>query len=396
MDRLPVQNWMQDQQVGALFNALIRAGAVPRFVGGCVRDALLGRQVGDIDVAVDIEPLAVMDALASSDIRTVPTGIAFGTVTALLAERTVEITSLRRDVETDGRRAVVAYTTDWHADSERRDFTMNALYCDREGKIWDFHDGQADLEARRIRFVGDPDQRIREDVLRILRFFRFHAQLGFPHIDPQGLAACTRQRALLPLLSAERVTKELFKLLQADDPVPVLEAMDHVGILDPWLPEARDRDSLARLIQRFDSRDAILRLAALCPISPDQASALAARLKLSNHDRSRLMAMNDPIPAPTDAKTARRYLHAIGLSAGTDRARIGLARDGEDWSILLTQSAHWQPPVFPLTGADAIEAGIAPGPDLGARLRRAEAVWIDSDFTADRATLLAALKGEGE
>tara|TARA_R100001143_G_scaffold52368_1_gene47345 strand:- start:17693 stop:18889 length:1197 start_codon:yes stop_codon:yes gene_type:complete len=390
---LPDQDWMRDPDLIRLFDAIRAAGGDMRYVGGCVRDTLLGRPVHDIDMATTLEPADTQNALTSAGIKSVPTGLDFGTVTAILPNRTVEITSLRRDVETDGRRAVVAYTTDWREDALRRDFTINALYADQQGYLSDYHQGYDDIIAKRLRFVGDPDTRIQEDVLRILRFFRFHAQLGFHPLDSDGLAACTRNKNLLGTLSAERVAGEVMRLLTANNPVPALIALRDGSFLAHWLPEALDIDSLMRLIaQEEGAPDWIMRLACLIPADPDGATRIADRLKLSGTDRARLQTLAAPISAPANAAAARRYIYSVGQSAARDRGRIGLAREGDAWHILLTEAGEWHPMPLPVTGKDALALGMEPGPDMGRLLKEAEDRWIESNFTLSRTALIDFMK----
>ena len=251
--------------VQRLLDALGQAGIKARFVGGCVRDRILGRadENTEIDLAVDKPPETVMQALEAAKIKVVPTGLKHGTVTAVIDGRPFELTTLRRDVETDGRRAVVAFTDDWLEDARRRDFTFNALYADPDGTIWDPFDGRADLAAGRVRFIGDPDQRIAEDRLRVLRFFRFHAWFGKPPIDGPSFDACRRNAGALAALSGERVRKELLRLLAAPAPADALDAMAEAGALDHWLPEYAGSARLRALIAREDKADPLRRLAAI-------------------------------------------------------------------------------------------------------------------------------------
>ncbi|WP_420419451.1 CCA tRNA nucleotidyltransferase [Pacificispira sp.] len=393
---LQAQPWFSEPEVRRLLDALANASIDVRFVGGCVRDALLGRTATDLDLAVDAPPDTVTDALTGHDIKVVPTGIDHGTVTAVLDGRTVEVTSLRRDVETDGRRAVVRYTKDWREDSLRRDFTVNALYADRDGHLTDFHGGMDDLTAGRLRFIGDPDERIREDYLRILRFFRFHAQLGLQTLDAPGLEACARLKERLRDLSAERVAREMLRLLEAPAPAPYLSAMIDGGFLDYWLPEAADVDILERLCGLDPTPDPLLRLAALCPAGPDGMDAIAARLKLSGRDRDRLTALAAPPSPPADPGAARAIVYRLGPPLARDQALLALARGGaEDWTVLRQVAEGWAPPDFPLSGRDALAAGMSPGPAVGEILRRIEEDWIAGDFELDRDGLLRRLKTMG-
>jgi poly(A) polymerase len=387
------RGWLADPAVAAVFDALETAGGSARFVGGCVRDALRGRSVADIDIAVDLEPPDVIAALETAGLRAVPTGIDHGTVTAVAASRGLEVTSLRRDVETDGRRAVVAYTKDWRADSERRDFTVNALYADRAGDILDFHGGVDDLREGRLRFIGDPILRIREDILRILRFFRFMAQLDVAAPDPEGLAACRDQVALLPRLSAERVAPEVLRLLDQAKPLPALGAMRDAGATAHWLPEARNDAALAALIDLEAMRgegDPIRRLAVLCD---GAAAGVGARLKLSSAAQARLAALDGEAAAPDRARAA---VYRLGPAGAVDRALVGLARGRDGWRDVLDTADRWTPPRFPLTGADVLARGVPPGPAVGAALDDLEAAWIAADFAWDRNALLSRLEARIE
>src|SRR5580704_8432528 len=379
--------WMDEPPVQALLAALARGGIAARFVGGCVRNTVLGRPVGDIDIAVNKPPETVMRALEAADLKVVPTGLKHGTVTAIVKGRPFELTTLRRDIETDGRRAVVAFTDDWLEDAKRRDFTFNAMYADPDGTIWDPFDGRADLLAGRVRFIGDPDQRIAEDRLRVLRFFRFHAWFGKPPLDSAGFDACRRNAGSLSSLSAERVTKELLRLLAAPAPADALEAMAEAGALDHWLPEYAGTARLKALIarERGDTPDPLRRLAAI--VSPP-ATAVAKRLKLSTQQSLRLHLMLEPAAAG-DLLNRRAALYRLGTSLFIDRV---LLEGPADWQAALALARRWTPPELPINGADALALGVKPGPQLGALLDAVERWWIAGDFSADRAACLSELK----
>ncbi|MGE4220379.1 MAG: CCA tRNA nucleotidyltransferase, partial [Alphaproteobacteria bacterium] len=273
--RIEPQPWMTEPATQRVMRALAEGGAGARFVGGCVRDALLGRPIRDIDIATDGSPERVTAILAAAGIKVVPTGFAHGTVTAVVDHRGFEITTLRVDVETFGRHARVAFTDDWVADAARRDFTFNAMSLETDGTLHDPFGGEADLRARRVRFVGAARQRIEEDVLRLLRYFRFHAHYGAPPPDAEALDACRAMAPRLPDLSAERVAAELMKLLAAPDPVPVLRLMRAEGVLARVLDEARDLARLARMVRIDAAADPLRRLAALLPSDPAGALAVA-------------------------------------------------------------------------------------------------------------------------
>jgi poly(A) polymerase len=374
-----------------------------RFVGGCVRNALVGRAIDDIDIATTLTPESVMEALAAAGLRYVPTGVEHGTVTAIAGGRPYEVTTLRRDVETDGRRAVVAYTADWTEDAERRDFRLNALYMDESGLIYDpTGAGVEDALNGRIVFVGEPETRIREDYLRILRFFRFRAWFGQGEPDAAGLASCAALKDGLQRLSAERVSKELLKLLAAEDPRAAVQDMDRAGVLRTVLPEALPLDRFLSLVaielEHLDHGDAELRLAALMPDNPPGARVTAERLRLSNAQRDRLAEAvhEDPEVQPDmTPEAARRRLYVLGQQTFADRLQLSWAETGGDPRALLALlrlARDWVRPKFPLTGHDAAVAGLAPGPEVGAVLRRMEAWWIDHDFQPSREDLLDRLR----
>ncbi len=369
---LPDAAWRHWAGLDALTDALGAAEGDARFVGGAVRDTLLDIPVADVDIATRHPPEAVVARLKAAGIRTVPTGIAHGTVTAILDGRPIEVTTLRRDVSTDGRHAVVAFTDDWKQDAARRDFTMNALYADpATGTVHDWFDGLADLAAGRVRFIGDPLQRIAEDHLRILRFFRFHARFGAVP-DAAGLAACTARANDLMALSRERIAAELMKLLVARDAVTVVRLMVDHGILRAVLPEidAAGADRLALLANRERAAaiapDPVRRLAALLP--PATADAVGARLKLSNLQRRRLLAAT---AGPGDEGP-----RALAYRAGADSAIDRLLLAGADPVPL----RDFTPPRLPIGGGALVARGLDKGPTVAAALREVETRWIAEGF----------------
>jgi len=392
-DRIAPQPWMTEPATRAVLAALAAGGAATRFVGGCVRDALLGRPIADIDIATPAPPERVIALLEAARIKAVPTGIAHGTVTAVIAPRHFEITTLRHDVETFGRHARVAFTEDWSADAARRDFTMNALFLDAGGAIFDPVGGLDDLRAGRVRFVGDPATRIREDVLRILRFYRFHAHYGRAEADRAARDACMSLAHLLPTLSGERVAAETMKLLAAPDPVPTLSLMIEDGVLASLLPEAASLGRLAALIPLEPEPDPLRRLAALLPAAAPAATAVATRLRLSNAQRDRLVGLAAP-PWPVelagDERAQRRALHRLGLSAYRDLVLLAAAEsgDGDRAGALLRGAPALMPPSFPLRGRDAERLGIPTGPQIGRLLAAVLAWWEEGDYRADRAACL--------
>jgi len=394
--------------------ALTAQSGQVRFVGGCVRDAVLRRPIRDIDIASHDPPERVMALLAQAGITAIPTGIAHGTVTAVIGRDHFEITTLRQDVETFGRHARVAFTDDWTADAARRDFTMNAMFADAEGNIFDPFDGLADLGYGRVRFVGEPLKRIEEDVLRLLRFFRFHAHYGRPPMDRAALAACRRMAPQLSTLSGERVAGEMLRLLAATDPASVLLVMQGEHVLEHVLPEARDIGRL-RVLCWLESRalarptitpDPMRRLAALLETDAAGAATVAERLKLSNQEKDRLVAIAAPqvtISAEMDAPTARRGLRRVGVETFRDliltawadqRSRDGRPSSAETarWMGLLDLADAWVPVTLPVRGQDCIDLGIERGPSIGALLAEVERWWEEKDFQPDREACLGRLK----
>lgn len=375
-----------------------------RFVGGCVRNALLGREVDDIDLATPVEPDEVLRRLGEAGINVIPTGITHGTVTAVVDRARYEITTLRCDVESDGRHAVVRFSRDWRADADRRDFTMNALYADAHGTIYDYHDGLADLKAGRIRFIGAAQERIREDYLRILRLFRFYAWYGRSEPDPAALAAATAARDGLQRLSGERIAKEMFKLLAAEDPLPALRLMGACAILPEILPDELNFARLERLVAAdadcFFTPDPVLRLAALMPDGATSATALAMRWRLSNAERTRLEDLaegREKIVSYLSIREMRKLLYRLGKERFIDRLRLRWAEDAKAsnmvaWRALLEMARSWERPHFPLSGRDVMAAGITAGPKIGEVLAEVEEWWIDADFTEDPFSLAERLK----
>ncbi|OYY68446.1 CCA tRNA nucleotidyltransferase [Sphingomonas sp. 28-63-12] len=383
---LPAADWRGRAGLVALCAALGADQGDARFVGGVVRDTLLGLSVQDIDIATRLAPETVMQRLKDSGIRAVPTGLAHGTITAVLPDGPVEVTTLRRDVSTDGRHALVAFTDDWREDAARRDFTMNALYADPiTGKLFDYFGGIDDLAARHVRFIGDPLQRIAEDHLRILRFFRFQARFGEAP-DPAGLAACTTRANDLMALSRERIADELLKLLRVAGAAAIIPVMLANGILAPVLPEITSADRLIRVIAQEDQAglapDPIRRLAALLPDDPALGETVGARLKLSKLQRKRLILALDPTPAPHPRALAYR----IGIDSAIDRLLLHGPAESSIAQVRLI--ASWSLPALPLSGGALVSRGIDRGPDVARTLRQIEDQWVAEDFP-DQARLAA-------
>lgn len=402
-DRLAPQPWMTAPETREVMRALAGGGAAARFVGGCVRDALLGRKVEDIDIATTATPAESTRLLEEAGIKVVPTGIDHGTVTAVCNRRHYEITTLRRDVETFGRHARVEFTDDWRADAARRDFTINALYCDADGALFDPFGGRADLEAARVRFVGDAAARLDEDILRLFRFFRFFAWYGRPPADAAALEACRAKREEVAHLSGERVRKEMLRLLEAPDPAPVIALMAENGLLLHWLPEYVGERVLAALsaIERAAAvnPDAIRRLAALVPQGVP-TRALAERWRLSAVEAERLAGIvaegERALLADGEAALRRRIyaggpLFADRLLLAWAAARVA-GESEAGYADALDLARRWQVPALPIRGADVVALGQQAGPEIGRMLREIEAWWIDGDFAADRAACLAELR----
>lgn len=376
-----------------------------RFVGGAVRNTLLGAKVDDVDIATTLTPQEVIAALEAAKIRPVPTGVDHGTVTAVLDGAPYEVTTLRQDVETDGRRAVVAFTTDWAQDAERRDFTMNAVYADAAGDLLDpTGRGIEDAKAGRLVFVGDAATRIAEDSLRILRYFRFLAWYGKGEPDAAAVEACAAGKGLMGNLAAERVAKELLKLLAADDPRPAVALMARTGVLAQLLPSASDLTAFDRLVaietDQLFVNDPVLRLATLLPDDQIGAGKAAEGLRLSNEQRERLVQAMGKTPRITSwmsPRESRRAVYKIGVGTFSDRIKLAWAHSDRSaathqWRGLLALAESWTPPPFPLTGEDVINSGVPKGPMVGQVLREVEDWWIDHDFIDDKFSAIEKLK----
>ncbi|UAL10249.1 CCA tRNA nucleotidyltransferase [Caulobacter segnis] len=399
--------WMTLPKTKAVIAALEARGGpgCARFVGGCVRNTLMGKPVDDIDIATILTPDVVIEALEQAGLRAIPTGIDHGTITALSAGRPYEITTLRKDVATDGRRAVVAFTQDWSEDAQRRDFRFNALYVDAEGRLHDpTGEGVNDARDGKVVFVGDPMTRIREDYLRILRFFRFQAWYGKGEADQEALAACKALKDMLLGGTAERLQKELMKMLAAEDPRPAFRLMAATGVLSTILPSV---ESLARFealvaieTEQLFENDPVLRLAALIPDDAEAAARLAERLRLPNTVRDRLVdaAGEGPrIVSWMSPRETRRAVYGLGQRAFCDRIKLAWAGSGREsaapqWRGLLALAETWTPPAFPLSGEEIIKAGVPKGPLVGEVRREIETWWIDQDFIEDKFSAIERLK----
>jgi poly(A) polymerase len=388
--------WLTQSEIARLLALLDRDGEEARVVGGAVRNALLGLAVDEIDVATTAVPDEVMRRVASARWKSVPTGIEHGTVTVVIDGKPFEVTTLRQDVETYGRKAKVVFGRDWAVDAARRDFTINALSAAADGTVYDYVSGLGDIAARRVRFIGDPAKRIAEDYLRILRFFRFHAWYGDGgHPDAAGLHAAIVARAGLATLSRERVRMELLKLLLAPHATPALAVMAESGLLVGVLggvPLLASFENMTKVEAATGTApDAVRRLGALAVFLKEDAERLADRLRLSNAEATRLVTLDGwwGVSPAAGNQAAHALLYQLGTQAFADHVLVAWSRAAAGaadakWHELASLPAHWTVPVFPLRAADFINRGIAAGPALGAAMRAAEQAWIAADFPTDR------------
>ncbi|WP_114087574.1 CCA tRNA nucleotidyltransferase [Thalassospira profundimaris] len=411
------QGMMAAPETRRLFSVLAQQGGTARFVGGCVRDALLARDLVDVDIACDLKPESTMAALKDAGIRVIPTGLQHGTITAIINDYSYEVTTLRVDVKTDGRHADIAFTENWLLDAKRRDFTFNALYADIDGTLYDPFHGEADLRIGKVRFIGVAEERIAEDYLRILRFFRFFAHYGRPPIDPIGAEACRKGVPGLHDISSERIRDEMIKLLRAKSPAATIADMIGFSVLPPILPELVNVARL-RIVEWLEtsalqdaaiSIDPLRRMAALFVTDKNgndaiaHAAQFARSLRLSNDEIERFSLMcvsHHLIDNGMDARRIRRHLYHMGAPAfrdavimawATHTTRSGRVMSGENrrWQDMLDVANGWQPCELPVKGRDILQAKLVPaGPDVGALLRRAEEYWLENDMQPDHDMLM--------
>jgi poly(A) polymerase len=404
--RLDHAAWLEGGALHRLIAVLDRDGEEARVVGGAVRNALIGSPIHEIDVATTAVPEEVVRRAQAAGFKPVPTGIEHGTVTVVIDGHPFEVTTLRRDVETYGRHAKVAFGRDWKTDAERRDFTINALSATRDGAVYDYVGGLKDLAARRVRFIGDPRQRIEEDYLRVLRFFRFHAAYGSSdHPDAAGLAACIAARDGLDKLSRERVRMETMKLLVAPHAVPTLIAMTDAGLLLRVLGGVSylaSFENMAKVEVAIGQKpDPVRRLGALAVAVAEDADRLWEKLRLTNLEHERLASMGEAwwrITPAAGEQAARALLYRLGPQDFTDRALLAWSRSQATahdtvWHALATLPQHWTAPLFPLKAADFMARGVEKGPALGKVLAAAEAAWIAAGFPGDAAAIAAIADG---
>jgi len=424
--QLSPQAWLSHADTQTVMSTLQAQGATARFAGGCVRDAVLQLPVQDVDIAIDCTPQTTLQLLKDAGIKAIPTGIDHGTVTAVMPSYNFEITTLRRDVETDGRHAVVAYTEDWIEDASRRDLTINAMYADLDGAIYDPWNGLADLGARRVRFVGKPEDRINEDVLRLLRFFRFYGRFGSPPADIDALLACRKLAHRIPELSGERVRSEMMRIMSGTDPGGLIVLMTGEGVTQYLFPTEINPGRL-RVLAWLESRGVIAPGVEVCPLrrlaallksgdaGKDQTAIeeLSTAWRLSNAETARLhqcMVLPEGMPSITVEMSqieARRALYVLGAEAYVDQVLLAWAEyrhsygvlgpmpgahGTQCWDSLLRLPQTNPPPVsFPISGKDVLATGRAPGPQIGNCLRELEDRWIQEDFVASREVLLKQL-----
>ncbi len=384
--------WLSYPETLNLFAAIEKAGGQCRFVGGCVRDALLGIVSDDLDLCTDLLPEKVLEVLEEDGFRVIPTGIRHGTVTAILGQCVFEVTTLRIDVRTDGRHADVAFTTEWKEDASRRDFTFNALFLDKHGRLFDYFSGLSDLKAGIVRFIGDAGERICEDYLRILRYFRFLARFGNAEPEEGALEAIRRHRDGLKSLSPERVLKEISLLLKTKDPVAAIRVMQQQGLFVSLF----GRDLNLRILENSRQLDfrynEINRFSLLISGNVDFADLISRQLRMSSKMKTRLLAAcEETLPADLTDKEIKERLYFWGRETFDDRAKLAWARSPLEprYAGYLKVSENWDIPVFPVLGRDLIEIGIPAGPDIGNILERLERQWVERNFLPDREALLS-------
>lgn len=397
------QAWMAAPETVKVMQALFSDGGEARFVGGCVRNALVNRKVLDIDIATPLKPDEVIARLVSHKINYAPTGLKHGTITAVCDGRPYEITTLRKDVLTFGRHAEVAFTDDWATDASRRDFTINAMFATMDGDIDDPFGGIADLREGRVIFVGDPEKRIKEDILRILRFFRFYAHFGKGPPDEKALAACTLLAKEIPKLSPERIRQETMKIFESENCAAVWRIMLTQGIVTHFLPEATGIAVLEKLLwleQKYESPAYPLRrLAAVMDVTEAGLPHVCAALRLSNAQGTQLQKMiagDDSISMYMDHADVRRLVYHHGNDMARSLLLLAAAKqeDEGDLAVLYNWATTFRPPRFPLEGNDLMELGWEEGPDIGFILGTMEAWWLSEDFAPGRMKCLEKLKAE--
>lgn len=395
IDTLPEQDWLRDKATKKLMSALEQGAdnaelPVALFVGGCVRDALIGKAVHDIDLATSLKPEQVIAALEAANIKAIPTGLEHGTITAVIKDKSYEITTLRRDIETDGRHAEVAFTSSWKEDAQRRDFTINTLLCDGQGRIYDpLGCALDDLKARRIIFVGEAQERIKEDHLRIMRFFRFYALYGEGTPDEEALKACQEQANSVYELSKERITQEFIKIIMCEQASAILALMFDCGVLKALKFASYRKEILDALCAgqtKYALKDMVPRLWALCGFDADNLKSLEQYVMLSKKQKREIKGLAHALEylAKRDEQAVKVALYRCGRAATIQALILQHANGTMDQNQLeqgMEFAQSWVIPTFPVSGNDLIAKGIKPGPELGAELNALEQNWIDRGFT---------------
>ncbi len=383
--------WITYPETKKVLETLRMSGGEGRFVGGCVRDALLGHISDDIDICTDLKPDAVMTAFGNAGVRVIPTGLKHGTVTAILGTHKYEITTLRVDVSTDGRHAEVEFTANWQEDAARRDFTINALYLTEEGELLDYFDGINDLQAGQLRFIGDADARIEEDRLRVLRYFRFFSRFHRGTPDPDAIAACENAVGKLGQLSSERVTREFMLLLEQRNSTDALRLMERSGVLQAVLPGNASLKLYGKLLELPTSSDALQRLCVLYNGNLEWAKNIATYLRLSTRFEARLVLMcAEDLSLLLSTTEQKAELYKLGCEVFKDRVLLAWGRGGHTaiCQSYLELAENWQIPKLPVSGKDLLATGMKPGPVVGENLKRLEKDWIASDFLLSKDQLL--------
>jgi len=402
---LDIRKIFKGRKIMRLFRAVEAHGGALRFVGGCVRDALMGREVFDIDLATDLSPDELVEACEENGLKTVPIGIKFGTVGVMIDDTPVEVTSLRKDIKSeDGRHPVVEFTDNWEVDASRRDLTINAVYADEKGNVFDYYDGIKDLEQGIVRFIGNPDQRIKEDYLRILRFFRFYSLFSKTPVDSKALKACIDNKDGLARLSAERIREELYKFLETPKAAEIVKIMIDNGIWSSILPKPDYLDKLDFLVQMTEktqlSNKFLRRLFAMYYPNKEMALNLATRLKMSKKQKEIFIGFTEvkaTVADFTEERKRRELVYRYGKEFARDKFLLQMAYDGNvvpDYMKIIQEIMEMAVPVFPIKGRDLIALGVADSKLIGSTLNRLEEKWIKSGFMMSREELLEIATGD--
>lgn len=386
-----------DHETSLIIDAIEKFGGEARLVGGCVRDSLLQRDVHDIDLATNLLPNQTIKALKLRNIKTIPTGLKHGTITAVLNQRSFEITTLRHDVKCDGRHAKVEFTNNWQADASRRDFTFNALYADKHGHIYDYFGGIEDLKARRLNFIGNAEDRIKEDYLRILRAFRFHAKICVGDLSDEILSVCKKHSHMIQNLSGERIRDEILKLLECNDPFPTLKSMQESDVLQKIIPKEVKCEILSSSL--LLDTDALVKLALLLRTTKknDRLSLgeyISKFLRLSNKQKKKLLfLLSNDIKTELSEKEQKKYISLFGRELYCDLVKICGVESGENVDKYISFANTFNIPKFPLSGDDLINIGHQPGKSLGKNLELLRQHWEDSSYTLTKEELVLYAKG---